>query len=274
MKTKNPGTVRARRPKRKTRNRNRSITSSPDSVVVLSTVVKPSPRELDIGWRDIQRHEARHRRYIAPPAIAPRGNRSPAYLMAKRALDIAGAVFLLTLFSPLLATVWIVLCITTKGHPIFAQERVGFLGRPFRLYKFRTMLLDAEKLRDQVQNQQKGPIFKNHEDPRITRFGKLLRRTSVDEMPQLINILKGDMSLVGPRPPLAQEVALYRPPHRIRLTVKPGLTCLWQVSGRSEIEFDRWMVMDSWYVRHQSVAMDLALLLRTPWAVLSRRGAY
>jgi lipopolysaccharide/colanic/teichoic acid biosynthesis glycosyltransferase len=189
-------------------------------------------------------------------------------------MDVIGAGVLLLLLSPVLLTVLAIVLVTSRGRPIFAQERVGFLGRTFRLYKFRTMVLDAEQLRTQVKNEQRGPVFKNQADPRITRFGKLLRRTSIDEMPQLLNILLGDMSLVGPRPPLAAEVALYEPWQRIRLAVKPGLTCLWQVSGRSEIGFEQWMLMDSWYVRHQGILTDIGLLWRTPWAVLSRRGAY
>ncbi|HLA83933.1 MAG TPA: sugar transferase [Thermoguttaceae bacterium] len=206
--------------------------------------------------------------------IAPGGNRSRLYLATKRALDVFGATAILTLLSPLLLAVTAVLLVTTRGRPIFVQDRVGHLGRSFRLYKFRTMIVDAERLRDTVENQQEGPVFKNDVDPRITRFGRILRRTSVDEIPQLLNILKGDMSLTGPRPPIAEEVAKYEPWQRKRLSVKPGLTCLWQVSGRSEIAFYRWMLMDLWYVRHQNLATDVMLLLRTPWAVLSRRGAY
>jgi lipopolysaccharide/colanic/teichoic acid biosynthesis glycosyltransferase len=206
--------------------------------------------------------------------IAPAGNRSFLYLTTKRTIDILGAAALLILLSPLLLTVLMILFVTTKGHPIYWHERLGILGRPFRLYKFRTMVMDAEKLQALVKNQHTGPIFKNNADPRVTRLGKLLRRTSIDELPQLFNILLGDMSLVGPRPPLEKEVAEYEPWQRKRLSVKPGLTCLWQVSGRSEIGFHRWMLMDLWYVRHQSLLTDLGLLLRTPWAVMNRNGAY
>ena len=125
-----------------------------------------------------------------------------------------------------------------------------------------------------VQNQQQGPIFKNRHDPRITRIGRFLRRTSIDEMPQLFNVLRGQMSLVGPRPPLAKEVALYKAWQRRRLAVRPGLTCLWQVSGRSDIGFEHWVRLDLWYLRHQSLSTDLKLLVRTPLCVLSCRGAY
>ena len=206
--------------------------------------------------------------------IDPAGNRSPGYRMAKRLLDLVGALAGLVLLSPILLPVLLVLTWTTRGRPIFSQERVGYLGMRFRLYKFRTMVLDAEKVQHAVQNEQCGPVFKNRRDPRVTRLGRLLRLTSIDEMPQLVNVLRGDMSLVGPRPPIAREVAQYEPWQLARLSVKPGLTCLWQVSGRCEIDFDRWMRMDVWYVENQCLATDLLLLLRTPWAIVSGRGAY
>ena len=206
--------------------------------------------------------------------IAPAGNRSPSYLIAKRIIDVAGAIVILAIVSPVLLVALAILVVTTKGHPFFCQERLGFLGRPFRLYKLRTMVLDAEKLRAEVENEQDGPIFKNRRDPRITRLGRFLRKSSIDELPQLFNVLKGDMSLIGPRPPLAREVEQYKPLQRKRLAVNPGLTCLWQVSGRSEIGFNRWMQMDLWYVKHQNLLTDFVLLVRTPWAVLSRRGAH
>lgn len=207
------------------------------------------------------------------PLIAPAGNRSQAYLLAKRAIDLAGALVLLALLSPLLVVVLVVLAITTKGHPIFCQQRLGFCGRPFRMFKFRTMVLNALELQCGVTNEQQGPVFKNTADPRVTWLGRYLRSFSIDEMPQLINVIRGDMSLVGPRPPLAAEVAKYEAWQLKRLAVKPGLTCLWQVSGRSNIDFDRWVKMDLWYLDNQSVATDINLLLRTPWCVITRRGA-
>ena len=206
--------------------------------------------------------------------IAPAGNRSRGYLIVKRIIDVAGAIAILTLVSPLLLAVSAVLTVTTKGHPFFCQERLGYLGRPFRLYKFRTMVLDAENLRSLVRNEMEGPVFKNRADPRITRIGRILRQTSIDELPQLLNVIRGDMSLIGPRPPLAQEVMQYRPLQRKRLAVRPGLTCLWQVSGRNDICFARWMQMDLWYVKHQNLLTDFVLLLQTPWAVISGRGAH
>jgi lipopolysaccharide/colanic/teichoic acid biosynthesis glycosyltransferase len=206
--------------------------------------------------------------------VAPEGNRSDAYLRAKRALDAGGALVLLMLLSPILLITYLVLLVTTRGKPIFRQERLGYCGRPFTMYKFRTMHLDAAARQHEVTNEHAGPIFKNRRDPRVTRIGRFLRATSIDEMPQLINVLWGQMSLVGPRPPLAGEVAQYTPWQLRRLAVKPGLTCLWQVSGRSEIGFDQWVSMDLWYIRNQGLWTDLGLLAKTPWSVLSRRGAY
>jgi lipopolysaccharide/colanic/teichoic acid biosynthesis glycosyltransferase len=208
------------------------------------------------------------------PLVEPEGNLERGYRIAKRLLDILGAAVFLVLFSPILIGVFIVLWFATKGKPIIRQERVGHLGRRFPMYKFRTMRLDADKLQHLVRNEQNGPIFKNRHDPRITRIGRILRRTSIDEMPQLFNVLVGHMSLVGPRPPLAKEVAQYKAWHRRRLAIKPGLTCLWQISGRSEIGFDQWVRMDIWYARNQDLLTDIKLLVRTPLSVLSCRGAY
>jgi len=202
------------------------------------------------------------------------GNLSPRYRRLKRGFDVAGAVLLLLLLWPLMLGTWLVLCLTTRGKPIFKQVRLGYRGRPFTMYKFRTMRLDALETQHQVANEKDGPIFKNRRDPRITTIGRFLRSTSIDELPQLFNVLRGEMSLVGPRPPIGREVAEYEPWHRGRLAVKPGLTCLWQVSGRSEVDFDRWVRMDLWYVRNQDFLVDLKLLLKTPWSVLSGRGAY
>jgi len=208
------------------------------------------------------------------PVVPAEGNLTLGYLAAKRALDIVGALAVLALLSPIMVMVLLILLVTTRGKPIFRQVRLGWRGRPFVMYKFRTMVLDADQRRGSVANEHSGPIFKNRRDPRITRFGRFLRKTSLDETPQLFNVLAGQMSLVGPRPPLAGEVARYRPWQRRRLAVRPGLTCLWQVSGRSEISFDQWARMDLWYLQHQSLRTDLSLLVKTPWSVLIGRGAY
>jgi lipopolysaccharide/colanic/teichoic acid biosynthesis glycosyltransferase len=206
--------------------------------------------------------------------VEPLGNRGPAYLATKRLCDLVGAGVLLAVLSPILLATLVVLTVTTRGRPLFIQERVGYRGRRFRMFKFRTMRADAERMQHAVVNEKDGPIFKNRRDPRITRFGRFLRSSSIDELPQLVNVLFGQMSLVGPRPPLAREVEQYEPWQRRRLAVKPGLTCLWQVSGRSEVEFDDWVRMDLWYVRHQKLSTDARLLARTPLCVLSGRGAY
>ena len=216
----------------------------------------------------------RSTRAIVRDEIVAEGNDSPLYAAAKRAFDIVGAIFFLVLFAPIMLTTLAALAITTKGRPFFAQERVGLCGRRFRMYKFRTMVLDADKKQHLVKNEKDGPVFKNRRDPRITRLGAILRSTSIDEMPQLINVLLGHMSLVGPRPPVPSEVAKYQPWQLRRLAVKPGLTCLWQVSGRCEIGFEDWVRMDIWYLRNQSLTTDLKLLAKTPQSVLSRRGAY
>jgi len=206
--------------------------------------------------------------------VAPAGNRSPVYRTLKRTFDLVGAATLLVLFAPIMLTVFAVLLVTTRGKPIFRQERVGFCGRRFPMYKFRTMHQNADQIKTQVKNEKDGPIFKNRRDPRITTIGRYLRTTSIDEMPQLFNILFGHMSLVGPRPPIVAEVVQYRAWQFGRLAVKPGLTCLWQISGRSEVGFEDWVRMDLWYAEHQSLWTDFKLLVRTPMSVLSRRGAY
>jgi lipopolysaccharide/colanic/teichoic acid biosynthesis glycosyltransferase len=206
--------------------------------------------------------------------VEPAGNHALGYRVAKRLFDICGALALVVAFSPILLTTLAVLLVTTKGRPLFFQERIGYRGRRFWMIKFRTMRLDAERVQHAVENEKDGPIFKNRRDPRITRIGRFLRSTSIDEMPQLFNVLAGSMSLVGPRPPVAKEVVQYQPWQRRRLSVQPGLTCLWQISGRSEIGFEQWVRMDLWYVKHQSLWTDLKLLARTPASVISGRGAY
>jgi len=218
----------------------------------------PSARHLEPGHGSIE---------------LPGGNPALSYRLIKRTIDLVGALFLLLLLSPLLITTWVILLITTKGRPIFLQERVGLCGRTFTCIKFRTMVVNAEQIQHLIKNEQEGPIFKNLHDPRITRIGAILRKTSIDELPQLLNVVLGQMSLVGPRPALADEVKRYQDWQTKRLSVKPGLTCLWQVSGRSDIRFDEWMRMDLWYVEQQCLSVDLMLLLRTPWVVLTCRGA-
>lgn len=209
------------------------------------------------------------------PLVDAGGNRSLSYRFIKRTMDICGSLALLIALAPLLIGVLIVLAIQTKGHPFFVQQRVGFRGRKFPMFKFRTMSMNAEAMKHLVKNEiADGPAFKNRQDPRVTKLGRLLRRTSIDELPQLVNVLLGQMTLVGPRPLPVKEVAAFQAWHRQRLTVKPGLTCLWQVSGRSEIGFADWCRMDIWYTSHQSLLTDIKLLLATPWCVLTGKGAY
>lgn len=208
------------------------------------------------------------------PLVAAEGNRSFLYRTAKRTLDIVGALALLALLGPLMLVTYLMLTVTTRGRAIFRQERVGHRGRLFPMYKFRTMHLDALAMQAQVKNEKDGPVFKNRRDPRITPLGRVLRSFSIDELPQLFNVLAGHMSLVGPRPPIAKEVAKYESWQFRRLAVKPGLTCLWQVSGRCEIGFTDWVKLDLWYVDNQTLWNDIKLLIRTPLTVLSRRGAY
>jgi lipopolysaccharide/colanic/teichoic acid biosynthesis glycosyltransferase len=222
-----------------------------------------SPRGRSVPAVDASRH-----------VILRSGNESFAYQTAKRAFDLVGACVILVLLTPIMLVTWVVLMVTTKGQPIFAQERVGLCGRRFRMFKFRTMVVDAPRLQHLVANEASGPVFKSRRDPRITRVGGFLRSTSIDEMPQLFNVLVGQMALVGPRPPVPAEVAKYQPWQLQRLAVKPGLTCLWQVSGRCEIGFEDWVRMDIWYLRNQNLSTDLKLLWKTPMSVLSRRGAY
>jgi exopolysaccharide biosynthesis polyprenyl glycosylphosphotransferase len=196
-------------------------------------------------------------------------------LALKRLLDIAVSMSLLLLALPAIAIAALAVKFSSPGAVLFRQERMGLNGRIFMLFKFRTMFEDALERRGEVThlNQMTGPVFKAKSDPRVTAVGRVLRKFSLDELPQLWNVFKGDMSLVGPRPPIPEEVAAYHRWHRRRLSMKPGLTCLWQVSGRNNVDFDRWMQMDLQYIDNWSPSLDLKILLRTIPAVLSGRGA-
>ncbi len=196
--------------------------------------------------------------------------------LLRRLLDIAVSGTALMLLAPLFLVVGILVKVTSKGPIIFKQQRAGQGGKPFWFFKFRSMRVDAEKIREQLaeSNEKDGPIFKIKNDPRMTPIGRFLRKTSIDELPQLWNVLRGDMTLVGPRPPMLNEVAEYEPWQRERLNVKGGLTCVWQVSGRSEIGFEEWVRMDLRYAQRRSMSLDLMLLLRTAEAVVSGKGAY
>ena len=198
------------------------------------------------------------------------------HLALKRLLDIAVSTIMLGLAVPVILLAALLIKITSPGSVLFKQRRIGLNGRMFTLYKFRTMIADAHARRDELAhlNEMNGPVFKLKDDPRITPVGRWLRRFSLDELPQFWNVLKGDMSLVGPRPPIPEEVASYHRWHRRRLSMKPGLTCLWQISGRNDIaDFDRWMKLDLQYIDNWSPSLDLKILLRTIPAVLSGKGA-
>jgi lipopolysaccharide/colanic/teichoic acid biosynthesis glycosyltransferase len=194
----------------------------------------------------------------------------------KRALDIALASFALLALLPLFALVALAIRIDSRGPVIFRQQRAGLGGRSFAFYKFRSMRVDAEAQRAELEalNEQRGPVFKMRRDPRITNVGRWLRRWSLDELPQLWNVVKGDLSLVGPRSPTLNELPQYERWQRRRLNVTGGVTCIWQVSGRSQVTFRNWMRMDMRYAARRSFGVDLLLLLRTLPAVISGRGAY
>ncbi len=200
---------------------------------------------------------------------------SQLQLMSKRALDVALAAVLLLIGLPIAGLIALSIKLVYGGNVLFRQTRCGLNGRFFTLYKFRTMVEDAEERRLELMhlNEMKGPVFKLRSDPRVTPLGRLLRRFSLDEIPQFWNVLRGDMSLVGPRPPIPEEVAQYQRWQRRRLAMKPGLTCLWQVSGRNNLDFERWMELDLEYIDSWSPMLDLKILLKTIPAVLTGNGA-
>jgi len=199
------------------------------------------------------------------------------YERSKRAVDIVLAVSALVALSPLLVGVALLIKLADFGPVCFAQTRVGRGGRHFRCYKFRSMVPNAEAMKEQVKDMNHhgdGVTFKIPRDPRLTRIGRLLRKTSIDELPQLWNVLRGEMSIVGPRPPVPSEVAQYSLRHLRRLEVVPGLTCIWQVSGRSDVAFERQVEMDLYYVDNRGLWLDLKLIALTIPAVISAKGAY
>jgi exopolysaccharide biosynthesis polyprenyl glycosylphosphotransferase len=198
-------------------------------------------------------------------------------LVMKRLIDIVGSVVFLLVLMPLLAVVALLIRLDSSGPVLFVQERVGFNKRRFKLLKFRTMVVEADRQQQMLEhlNEAEGPVFKIKNDPRITRVGKFLRRFSIDELPQFFNVLKGDMSLVGPRPlPLRDVERIDAQWHKRRFSIKPGITCLWQVNGRSSISFSEWVRMDLDYIDKWSLGLDLLILMKTIPAVLKGPGAY
>jgi exopolysaccharide biosynthesis polyprenyl glycosylphosphotransferase len=200
---------------------------------------------------------------------------APLQLSMKRLFDIVISGLALWLLLPLLLVVITLIKLTSRGPIFFRQKRVGLHGREFSMLKFRSMVANAEALRESLvkDNDLIGPVFKMRNDPRVTRVGRFIRKYSIDELPQLVNVLRGDMSIVGPRPPVPREVAQYDAWQRRRLSVRPGLTCIWQVSGRNQISFEDWMYLDMQYIDHWSLARDFNLIFRTVPIVITGRGA-
>ena len=198
------------------------------------------------------------------------------YEASKRVLDFVAALLGLILLSPIFLIVSILIKLESEGEVIFSQTRIGLNGKEFKMYKFRSMVKNAEELKAKLaaQNEMSGPMFKMKDDPRVTKVGKFIRKTSIDELPQLINVLKGDMSLVGPRPSLPKEVEKFEPWMLQRLEVKPGLICYWQVSGRNNIDFEDWMKLDLQYVEDRNFLLDLKLIFKTFFVLFGDKNAY
>lgn len=197
------------------------------------------------------------------------------YFFIKRLIDLVLSILGIILLSPIMLITAIAIKIESKGPIIFSQVRVGKDGKHFKMYKFRSMVQNAEELKEKLlsKNEMSGPMFKMKEDPRVTKVGKFIRKTSIDELPQLFNVIKGDMSLVGPRPNLPKEVAQFSEYHKLKLKAKPGLTCYWQVMGRSSIGFEQWMELDIKYIRERSIWVDIKLIFRTFFVLFGDKNA-
>lgn len=202
-------------------------------------------------------------------------NNGIIYLFLKRIIDIIGALFGIIFLSPVMIITAIAIKLDSKGKVIFLQERVGEDGRLFNMYKFRSMVSDAEQLLDKLskRNEMSGPMFKMKNDPRVTKVGKFIRKTSIDELPQLFNVLKGDMSLVGPRPNLPREVIKFTQYDKQKLLVKPGLTCYWQIMGRNEIGFNEWIKLDIKYIRERNLWLDIKIIFLTIHVLFGDKNA-
>lgn len=235
-------------------------------VVIQMSVSAPEKEKMDINSR-----------YSERVFESVKTNTSNSYLYTKRFLDIAGSVVGIILLIPLLLLVGLMIKMEDPTGPVFfKQKRVGKHGRTFDMYKFRSMVCNAEDLKASLlqQNEASGPVFKIKSDPRITNIGKFIRKTSIDELPQLVNVLKGDMSIVGPRPALPDEVAQYTNYEKQRISVTPGLTCFWQVNGRSNISFQEWVEMDLDYIRNRNTMMDIKLIFKTVLVLFGSKDAY
>lgn len=198
------------------------------------------------------------------------------YEVIKRLIDIVCSFLGVLVLSPLFIIIAIIIKMTSKGPVFFSQKRVGKNGKEFDMYKFRSMVVNAEELKEKLaaKNEMSGPMFKMKDDPRVTKVGKFIRKTSIDELPQLWNVLKGDMSLVGPRPSLPKEVAQFEDWMYKRLEVKPGLTCYWQVSGRNNIDFEDWMKLDIRYVEERNFWIDIKLIFKTVGVLFGDKNAH
>ena len=198
------------------------------------------------------------------------------YEIIKRLIDVICSFIGVVVLSPLFIVIAIIIKATSKGPVFFSQKRVGKNGKEFDMYKFRSMVVNAEELKEKLasQNEMSGPMFKMKDDPRVTKVGKFIRKTSIDELPQLWNVFKGDMSLVGPRPSLPKEVAQFEEWMYKRLEVKPGLTCYWQVSGRNNIDFEDWMKLDVKYVDERSTWIDIKLIFKTIGVLFGDKNAH
>ena len=198
------------------------------------------------------------------------------YKFCKRMIDIIGSGIGLFLLSPIIAIVACAVKFTSKGPIFFSQKRVGKNGELFEMYKFRSMVVNAEELKEKLksQNEMSGPMFKMKNDPRVTKVGRFIRKTSLDELPQLWNVFKGDMSLVGPRPSLPKEVKQFDDWMLKRLSVRPGLTCYWQVSGRNNIDFEDWMKLDVKYVEERNLWIDIKLIFKTVFVLFGDKNAH
>ena len=197
------------------------------------------------------------------------------YRFFKRTFDVVASACALTVLAVPIGVVALLIYVDDKGNPFFSQVRLTQDGKPFKMYKLRSMCIDAEARFAEVQkeNQSDGLAFKSDDDPRVTRIGKFIRKTSIDELPQFWNVLKGDMSFIGPRPPLPREVVLYTPEQMNRLLVKGGLSCICQTEGRSDMEFDKWVEGDIRYIKTRSARLDFKLMFKTAAAVILRKGA-
>jgi len=214
---------------------------------------------------------------VGAPPIFGAAIREQVCAACGRVMDVAVSLVALALAAPVIAVAAVFVKATSRGPIFFRQRRAGAGRRPFVMYKMRTMYDGADddkNLFRRFNSLPTGPCFKMKNDPRVTTVGRFLRRSSIDELPQFLNVLLGDMRLVGPRPLPLDEVATDTADRRLRFSVRPGVTCLWQVSGRTEIPYDEWLAMDLWYIRHRSLSLDIRILWRTIPAVLSGRGAY